>query len=105
MNEVNIRIAGNTEAPCFFVIKSLGYSVEIYCNELTDNGEEYIWTYEARKDKNFFSATTIQELLGIIILGEKRGSQWRATSKEIEEYFSFRDKAAIYDVNGNQITE
>lgn len=102
---ITIRIAGNTEAPCFFVIKSMGYDVSIYCNELTKDGVEYIWTYEATKDGGIFSATTMQELLGLITLSEKRGDNWQATATEVEEYFSFRDNAPVYDVNGNEVMD
>lgn len=100
MAGLTIRIAGNTEAPCYFAIRSMGYDFAVFCHETTK--DEYIWTYEATKEGRLFSATTIQELLGLIAMWEQRGDDWRADPDEGDEYLSLRDSAPVYDLDGDE---
>ena len=70
-----IRIAGNTIAPCFTVIKQKGYEIETCVNKNSD--DDYFYTWNAVKNSRSFSATCPVELLGLISMWENRGDNWK----------------------------
>ncbi len=99
-----IRIAGNTEAPCYWAIKEKGYDVEIInCFLTSKEGNDCRYTINAKKGDCLFSATTIYELFALISMWEIRGDNWRATREEIDIYFELKDAAPFYDMDGNEI--
>ena len=90
-----IRIAGNTQIPCYCAIKAKGYEVTVY--SYTD--DEYMF-WNAEKDNRLFSATNPIELLGLISMWEMRGDKWSLKDKnnpnEIKDYNELRDNAPVY---------
>jgi len=102
---VKIRIAGNTGAPCYFVIKSKGYEIEMIT--YLDDNDEYDCTYEykAIKDNLLFSAISLEELLGLITMWEHRGDNWQTTKEEYSFFENIRDKSPTCDKDGNIVLE
>lgn len=102
---MKIRIAGNTASPCYFAIKSKGYEIEVYSYLESKENEEWLDYYNAKKDDLFFSATSPEELLGLICMWEMRGDNWRATKEEAAIYREVRYGAPTYDEDGNLIED
>lgn len=105
-----IRIAGNTEVPCYLTLLEKGYEVNITrCRHSNEEGSEYLlYDYEASKpgSENRISATNIYELLALAVMGETRGfSQWQAKADVIHAYFDMIHSAPTYDMEGNLIEE
>lgn len=104
-----IRIAGNTGPRSLMAIRSKGYDILYYTEERVDveTGEKsYLDCYDAKKDGRYFSASTPQELLGLIALWEVRGDFWRkVTDEEWAFYNDLNDQSRIYDEDGNDVTE
>ena len=98
---VKIRIAGNTATPCYSAILKKGYEVTISVDQSSD--DSYIFQYDATKEDLFFSATSPEELLGLIHMWEIRGDNWRGTKEEIKLFRTQEDNAPIYDIDGNLI--
>jgi hypothetical protein len=96
-----IRIAGNTIAPCFAAVKQKGYSIEACVNK--DSKGEYSHTWDAVKEGRRFSATCPVELLGLISMWEVRGDNWKANDIEYREYDKLATEAPVYDDDGNLI--
>lgn len=82
---MKIRIAGNTEGPCYFVIKSKGFSIE----EILDEDSTYS-DYIATKGNLIISATSMEELLGLITMQECRPNNWMMTDAEYELYAAMK---------------
>lgn len=98
---VKIRIASNTAAPCYSAMIKKGYKVAISVDQLSE--DDYMFQYDATKDDLFFSATSPEELLGLIHMWEIRGDDWSGT-KEEKDLYSFQKKnAPIYDEDGNLV--
>ncbi|MGY3778171.1 hypothetical protein [Isobaculum melis] len=98
-----IRIAGNTECPCYWAIIKKGFEVTISSQLTNVEGSDCRWTYEAQKDDWLFSATTIQALLGLITMWEIRSDDWRASENEKNTYIEYRGQTPFYDIEGNEI--
>ena len=99
-----IRIAGNTGPRCLFVLWQKGYSIRHF-NVLKGSGD-YQSEFEAKIGTRLFSATSPEELLGLIALWETRGESWRDSSDE--EWAKFErliDEAPVFDEEGNEIVE
>ncbi|MDR1340092.1 MAG: hypothetical protein LBK58_08590 [Prevotellaceae bacterium] len=96
-----IRIAGNTIAPCFAIIKQKGYKIEARVNK--NSSGEYFYTWDAVKENHHFSAECPVELLGLISMWEIRGDNWKANDIEYREYDKFTAEAPVYDNDGNLI--
>jgi hypothetical protein len=101
--KTQIRIAGNTIAPCLAVIRQKGYHVESYVHK--DSDGEYSYTWNAEKENCRFSATCPVELLGLINMWEVRGSNWKASDSEYDEYRTMTNEAPVYDDDGNLIED
>lgn len=78
---MKIRIAGNTEGPCYFIIKSKGFKVEVVHHD-----EDEYTDYIAIKDDLRISATSMEELLGLITMYEQRTDKWMMTDEEYDFY-------------------
>jgi hypothetical protein len=99
-----IRIAGNTTIPCLQAIVAKGYAVTHYfLGSKPDDFDSPQW--DAEKDGRQFSATTLQELLGLIAMWEVRGDDWMLKLGEQQQYHQLVDNAPVYDLDGNIIGE
>ena len=78
---LSIRIAGNTSIRCLQAIVAKGYTVTHYFLG-TRPGDWDRPQWDAEKDDRRFSATGVEELLGLIAMWEIRGDDWRLKSGE-----------------------
>lgn len=106
-----LRIAGNTEAPCYYALLEKGYEVKILSCHISNNeGTDCRYEFEARKKGHDYiiSATSIYKLLALVVMGEIRGfaySDWKLSREEIDSYFDMKDRVPTYDFDGNLIEE
>ena len=99
-----IRIAGNTGPRALFALWQKGYAIRHRSFERAKS--DYQNEYEAKKDGRLFSATSAEELLGLVAIWETRGENWQdATETEWTQYDELTDNAKIYDVDGNVDTD
>ncbi|CAA9195168.1 hypothetical protein [Flavobacterium collinsii] len=104
MNNFTIRIAGNTEAPCYWAIKEKGYDIQIVeCFLTNKEGTDCRYLIEAKKEHRLFSATDVYELFALISMWEVRGDNWQVSKEEISLYFDLKDKAPLFDMEGNEL--
>jgi hypothetical protein len=97
-----IRIAGNTSIPCLQAIAAKGYTVTHYFLDSKPGDWEHP-QWDAEKDGRSFSATGLEELLGLIAMWEVRGDNWRLKPGEAELYDRLVEAAPMYDNEGNVI--
>ena len=100
MDSVNyrtkIRAAGNTAAPALYALHAKGYAVTLSYGR--DDADGYTAEYEAEKDGCLFSATTPEELLGLVAMWEVRGDDWRAsTDAERAWHATLIDTAPVHE--------
>ncbi|KAI9132947.1 hypothetical protein [Acaryochloris sp. CCMEE 5410] len=100
--KLSIRSAGNTQVPCLQVIYSKGYILSHYYLNNTP-GEWKAPQWDAEKNGRRFSATSLEELLGLIAMWEIRGDDWRHKNGEQELYDQLIESAPMYDSEGNII--
>ena len=105
---VRIGVSGNTDIPCFEVIKSKGYSIsaKIYLTK-GNKIEDSVTEFTAEKDGNKFLGT-LEEVLGLIAMWECRSQiedDWRASSDEGNAYRQIIREAVFIDEFGNIIDE
>ncbi|OCG00771.1 hypothetical protein [Gilliamella sp. wkB112] len=105
MSKISIRIAGNTEAACFYAIQTKGYQIDVSVHYLSDDDTDCLYQFDAQKDNLYFSATDPIELLGLICLWEVRGNNWLPTKNEASQYLKIRYDAPTYDKNNNLIED
>lgn len=111
VNTKYIRIAGNTEVPCYLTLLEKGYEVKIIeCHLTNADGTDCCYEYEASKPGSEYtiSATNIHQLLALVVMGETRGfshHEWRANEDEIQNYFEIKDNVPIYDLQGNLVED
>ena len=99
-----IRIAGNTGPRAIIALRQKGYDVRQRSFEREN--DVFQNDFEAKKDGRLFSATTPEELLGLVAIWETRGENWvDTTDAEWRQYEELVEQAKIYDVNGNEVTE
>jgi hypothetical protein len=77
-----ITTAGNTEVPCYLLLRELGY--EVSRREVA--GEE-VWAARG-PGGHFQSVAGLPALLGLVRLAEVRGADWRAPDPEIDAFLS-----------------
>lgn len=100
--KLSVRIAGNTRNPCIQAIAAKGYNLNLwYSGDDPDDWESPQW--DADKDGRRFSATSPEELLGLIAMWEVRGDDWRLKSGEGALHDQLLEKAVIYDAEGNAL--
>jgi hypothetical protein len=99
---VCIRIAGNTAIPCLRAIVAKGYTVTHYFLG-SKPGEWDRPQWDAEKDGRLFSATGLEELLGLIAMWEDRGDDWRLKPGEAELHDRLVEAAPMYDNEGNVV--
>jgi hypothetical protein len=103
-----IRVAGNTAGPALHALRAKGYLVTLSYVRHDDAGmsSDYAAEYEAEKDGCLFSATTAEELLGLVAMWEIRGDDWRAcTDGERAWHDALVEAAPVYDRDGNPVDE
>ena len=99
---LSIRIAGNTLIPCLQAIVAKGYAVtHYYLGSKPGDWDRPQW--DAEKDGRQFSATSVEELLGLIAMWEVRGDSWRHKTGEVALYDRLVETAPMYDPEGNVI--
>lgn len=95
-----IRIAGNTAIPCLYALVAKGYVVTHYfLGNSADDFDDPQW--DATKDGRQFSATGLEELLGLIAMWEVRGDEWKVRNGETSLYDQLVEIAPVYDSEGN----
>lgn len=102
---VKIGISGNTAGPCYFAIKSKGYEIDITSGVFPEAPHDRIFQFDAIKGDLFFSATSPEELLGLIHMWEIRGENWQMSIEESNTYITNKINSPMYDVDGNLIEE
>jgi hypothetical protein len=103
-----IRIAGNTGIPCLMAIQAKGFRVWLdYLNRPhpADPRDEYQPNYQAEGHGAYFSATSTEELLGLIAMWEVRGDSWQPRSSEWGSWDTLLDAARTYDHEGNLLPD
>lgn len=99
---LSIRIAGNTMIPCLQAIVAKGYKVTHYfLGDKPGDWDEPQWDVE--KDGRRFSATGVEELLGLIAMWEIRGDDWQLRAGETALYDQLVEAAPLYDSEGNVV--
>ena len=81
-DQETIVSAGNTEVPCYLSIIALGYNV----TKIQGKTENDLFVAE-NKEFRFIASSQI-ELLGLICMRTKRGSNWKASDDEIKMFLS-----------------
>jgi hypothetical protein len=99
--DLTIRIAGNTATPSLAAIRAKGYSVHSSATAINGDIGHCIYQYDATKNGRFFSATTPEELLGLIAMWEVRGDDWRAKAEDSAFEEELDRKMIVYDQDGN----
>lgn len=101
-HDLGIRIAGNTLIPCLHAIAAKGYTIRHHFLGTTP-GEWDNPQWDAEKDKRIFSATSPQELLGLIAMWEVRGDDWHIKEGEADLYDRLIESAPMFDADGNVV--
>ena len=102
---VKIGISGNTAAPCYLAIKAKGYEINIVSTLLSYAPNDIEHRFDAIKGELFFSASSPEELLGLIHMWEIRGKSWQLHQEEKGIYTTALMSAPIYDENDNLIED
>ncbi len=76
----HIIAAGNIEVPAYLAIGQLGFEIE---RQVSENDKEW-WV--ARKGDEMFSAGSPLDILGLCLMRQIRGEEWKATDQEIDSY-------------------
>ena len=100
---VSIRIAGNTEIPSLLALQTKGYALKLW--RCKSHDDEYLQNFDAEKDGCIFSATTAEELLGLVAMWEVRGDDWQKQRSESNVYQILDDCSVTYDSEGNVIED
>lgn len=77
---IHITATGNTEVPAYLILEELGYEVE----RRYLNSDSEIWI--ARQGEEEFSAGSAIEVLGLCLMRQKRGEDWKANDEQINTY-------------------
>lgn len=76
--------AGNVLVPAYLALVGKGYSVTRSKSGRRDDPEEWC----AIKGAARFVAEDPLSLLGLVAMGESRGSAWKASDEEIDAFFA-----------------
>ena len=74
----HLAAAGNTEIPAYLALKKEGFEI------IQQAGDPEMWLAENGEVK--FSAESPLQLLGLWALWAKRGEDWRASDREIDDF-------------------
>jgi len=88
--------------PCLQAIVAKGYSVTHYfLGASQDDLNSPQW--DAEQKGRHFSATTLQELLGLIAMWEVRGDDWMLKAGESALYNQLVEATRIHDSEGHEV--
>ena len=100
IGKIGIFAFGSPGTRALFALWQKGYEVRHYAFEREN--EEFQNEFEAKKDGRMFSATSEEELLGLVAIWEMRGEDWiDGSDEEWAKYHKLMDEAPIYDLEGN----
>jgi len=105
---VRIRIAGNTEIPVLLALRAKGYRVWLEYHRDDDPKSPwhpYMPDYQAQSDLAYFSATSAEELLGLVAMWETRGDDWKFKPGEPDILNELMDAAKTFDSDGNELPD
>lgn len=105
---VTIRIAGNTGLPALLALRAKGYRVRLDYHRLGGPevaNPDYQLDYQAECDGGYFSATTPEELLGLVAMWEVRGDDWRLKPGEGAIDDELHAASRTFDRDGNELPE
>jgi hypothetical protein len=105
---VTIRIAGNTQIPCLLALRAKGYRVRLDYHRLGGPevaNPDYQLDYQAECEGGYFSATTPEELLGLVAMWEVRGNEWRLKPGEGAIDDELHAASRTFDSDGNELHE
>lgn len=100
---LSIRAAANTMIPALHALRAKGYALSKWYTCGDDGG--LVAQYDAEKDRRAFSATSPEELLGLVAMWEVRGDDWHLKAGESELWDSLAEAAPVYDSEGNIIDD
>ena len=105
---VCIRIAGNTSIPALLALRAKGYRLRL--DYLRISGPEvanpdYQLDYQAECEGAYFSATSPEELLGLVAMWEVRGDNWKLKPGEAAIEDELHAESRTYDRDGNELLE
>jgi hypothetical protein len=80
-SKLKIADAGNVTVPAFLALEQRGYSVRC---ERSDDGSHETWIAESAYAE--LLAENLLALLGLAALAEARGSDWKASDAQIEDF-------------------
>lgn len=90
---MRIGTAGNTNGPALHIIEvNKGYTAIYDCDDESDNSQ---WI--AINDENQFFAESPEALLGIILIYETLGENWREYSKYDRDHIYAREVSDFLD--------
>ncbi|MFC5456998.1 hypothetical protein [Prosthecobacter fluviatilis] len=89
MSLESITAAGNVEVPAYLALQELGFAID---RRFLENGTE-MWV--ATSDAFLFSAPSPLELLGLCLMRQTRGPNWKADNNQINGYLSTYYPAAL----------
>jgi len=81
-DKVRITASGYAEIPAYLTLVNKGYCVSLQKDIAILDRKVWI----ANRDGNEFIAEDLIELLGVVSMYESRGSNWRASDRQIEKY-------------------
>ena len=103
---VCIGIAGNTSIPALLALRAKGYRLRLDYHRL-DRPEVgnpgYRLDYQADCEGRYFSATTPEELLGLVAMWEVRGDDWRLKPGEGTIDDELHAASRTFDRDGNEL--
>ncbi len=87
--------------PCLLALRAKGYTLTLSFTKGPDGSCRA--EYDAVKGDRAFSATTAQELLGLVAMWEVRGDDWRTRQGEPWVSDDLYPSAVTYDLEGNAL--
>ena len=107
MSEESVKIgtSGNTAGPCYFAIKAKGYEINVISTTTLYTPGDLKYQFDAIKGALFFSASSPEELLGLINMWELRKENWQMNPEEKGIYKTVLMSTPMYDENDNLIED
>ena len=97
-----IRVA-NMENACLLALRAKGYHLSL--SFTLDRHGDYWPDYKAEKNGRVFSATSAEELLGIVAMWEVRGDDWQTRPDEPNVWDELDKESKTYDSEGNLLED
>lgn len=81
MSQETIVSCGNVAVPAYLTLKTLGFEI----TSSSDNEQE---TWRAEKGDLVLIGDSTLEILGLYFLRQQRGSDWKASDNEIDDFLN-----------------